>query len=512
MTQAHYHVLVDWDVDGDFDAPEETLDADVIGAQWALGLAAPDDPVAAPAWAEIVLRDPAGRYAPENAAGPLYEKLGPRTLLRLTSTLDGVTRVHFTGWIETITPQPGRTVRLTCAGLAALLQRAEVFLPPGVDQTADGVIAAALAQVAYPPAISGYWLLGTARLGQDTRLPDLTVYADLEAGRARLPYVDALAGSAWDAIRAVTAVERGLCAVDRQGRVIFWNRHHLLKPGAATATLTEREADFTVETDGADLVNEATLTCHPRAVGSGPQVLWTLRTPLRLPHGQAVSLRAHFRDAAGTPLGALSLIPPVAGIDYAAFSTPGDNGLDLTGEVDVTLEAAADSARLTFTQHGLRTAYLRAGAQLRGVALVDDGPLDVTVSAGPSIVRYGRRVLRQDLPLLADPAEAARLARFLVNERGTPYGVVREVTLHGQLGPRILPLVIGLTLGDRLRLTDAASGHDGTYFLVGERHSLRRGGLEHSVTWVLRPAPRIAYWALGIPGAGELGEVTRPAI
>ena len=286
MTQAHYHVLVDWDVDGDFDAPEEMLDADVIGAQWALGLAAPDDPVAAPAWAEIVLRDPAGRYAPENAAGPLYEKLVPRTLLRLTSTLDGVTRVHFTGWIEAIAPQPGRTARLTCAGLAALLQRAEVFLPPGVDQTADGVIAAALAQVAYPPAINGYWLLGTARLGQDTRLPDLTVYADLEAGRARFPYVDALAGNAWDAIQAVTAVERGLCAVDRQGRVIFWNRHHLLKPGSAAATLTEQEADFTVETDGADLVNEATLTCHPRAVGSGPQVLWTLRTPLRLPPGR----------------------------------------------------------------------------------------------------------------------------------------------------------------------------------------------------------------------------------
>ncbi len=509
MTQTRYHIQVDWDEDGDFDQPEETLDADVIGARWALGLAAPDDPVAAPAWAEVLLRDPAGSYAPESGAGPLAGSLVPRRKAAIGVTCAGETRPLFTGWIEAISPRPGRVALLRCAGLEALLQRAEVFLPPGVDQTADGVIAAALAQVAYPPAIGGYWLLGTARLGQATRLPDTAVYADLEPGRTRFPYVEALGGNAWAAIRAAAAAEQGVCLVDRAGRVIFWNRHHLLRAGPPAVTLTAQEADFTVEYDGADMVNDAAVTCHPRAVGAGPEVLWSLQTGLRLEPGEARIVRARLRDSAGNPAGALSLIAPVAGVDYEAFSTPAGNGLDLTGEITAALEPAADSARLTFTNHGTRIAYVRAGAQLRGVALVDRGPLGVGYTDKTSVTRYGRRAFALDLPLLADPAEAASLARFLVNERGAPRGVVREVRLHGQLGPRVLPLVIGHTLGDRVRIVDSASGHAGAYFLVGERHTLRRGGLEHAVTWVLRPAVQIAYWALGVPGQGELGEVTR---
>ncbi len=504
-----YHIQVDWDEDGDFDRPEETLDSDAIGASWALGLDETSASVAAPSFAEVVLRDPAGRYAPENPSGPLAGSLLPRRKLVISAEQAGETRPLFTGWIESITPRPGRTAVLRCAGVEVLLQRAEVSLPPGVDQTADGVIAAALAQVAYPPAIGGYWLLGTARLGQATRLPDVTVYADLEPGRGRFAAVDALRGSAWDVIRRAAEAERGLCFVDRAGRVVFWNRHHLLKAVDVSAALDERAADFQVDYAGADLVNEAAITCHPRAAGTSPEPLWTLGAPLRLAPGVALTVQARLRNAAGLPVGALRLIAPEPGLDYSANARPDGSGLDVTAQVSITLEAAATSARLIVTHTGPQAAYLLAGAQVRGLAWADPGPLTLTHTDAESRTRYGRRAQRLDLPLLADAADAARLARWLVCEGRTPRGVVREVTLHSASDREAPGLIVGRTVGDRVRIEDAASRHRADYHIVGERHRLQRGGLDHTVTWTLRPATLAVYWRLGTPGAGELGAVTR---
>ena len=506
-----YSVQIDWDDDGSFDGPGEALDRDVIAVEWALGLDDPADVAAAESWAMITLRDPAGHYMPENTSSPLYGSLVPRKKVRITSTYGGVTRTHFTGWTESFTPHPDRrTVAIRCTGVEALLRRAEVFLPTATDQTADAVIAAALDQVAYPPAISGYWLLGTARLGLDTRLPDTTTYADLERGRAVFAYVGGWRGgvSAWEAIRAVTQAERGLCFVDRAGRVIFWNRHHLLQALTVAASLDEREANFTVTHDGADMVNHAVITCHPREVGSSPEPLWTLAAPLAIPPGEARTIRARFTADDGERVIGLNPITPAAGTDYTASSTPDGSGADRTGTITVTMDAAASSAVLTFTNHGTTTAYVLPGAQVRGIRVVDRGPADVTYADSASITRYGRRTLGLNLPLIADPVEAGRLARHLVVEGKNPRGSVRTVTLRGEANADIRAAVLAQAIGSRIRLTDSRAGHSGEYHIVGERHMLRHGGTAHQVTWTLRAVSPVAYWRLGVAGAGELGQQT----
>ncbi len=513
MPTAGYAVQIDWDEDGDFDDPAETLSRDVIAAEWALGLARAADSVAAPSWAALTLRDPARRYTPENPDSPLYGSLTPRKKVRITSTHGGLTRVHFTGWTESFTPNADRTTRLRCAGVEALLERAEVFLPLGLNQRADQVIAAVLAQVAYPPALSGYWLLGTARLGRSTRLPDTTTYADLEAGLSVFAYVGDNWGdgvSAWGAIRAATESERGRCFVDRSGRVVFWNRHHLHKQTAVAASFTGRDARFAIGYSGEDLVNRAVVTCHPRDVGSSPQALWTLAAPLAVPPGGSRTVRARFADQSGARIGGLDLVTPVAGVDYQANAAPDGSGTDLTASVSVTLAPSASSAVLTFSNGGPLTAYLLAGAVVRGLRLADWGPLDAEYEDQTSITHYGRRTLGLDLPLLSDAEEAARLARHLVVEGRDPRGRVEAVTLRNTSDDALAAL-LGLTLGDRITLTDARSGHQRDYHIIGERHALRRGGAEHETAWTLAPASPVAYWRLGVSGAGELGAATRLA-
>ncbi len=507
-----YHIRVDWDDDGDFDRPEETLDRDVIGAEWALGLDGPNDCLAAPSRATITLRDPGGRYRPENAAGLLHGALAPRRKVAISSVAGGVTRTHFTGWIESIAPGRDRTAVIVCTGVEDLLRRAEVFLPPATDCTADWLIAAALTQVDYPPALLGYWRLGIARLGIDTRLPDLTTGADLEPGRTIFPYAGdgRTAGiSAWEAIRAAVEAERGLCFVSREGRLIFWNRHHLQGPVVPVLTLSGREADFVPLVAGAGMVNRAEVTCHPREVGGSPETLWTLRTPLHLPPGEARTIRARYADEAGMPLGALSLVAPIAGTDYFASDLRDGSGADHTAVVMVTVEAGVGSARLTFHNRHTVPVYVLPGTRLRGIAVRDRGRVIAAAEDTGSILRYGRRVRRLDLPLIGDPDAAASLARHLVNEGGAPRALAAAVTVRGETNPALRDAVLRLTIGDAIRLVDPELSHDGLYHIVGERHALTGGGTRHAVTWTLRPLSPLVYWRLGVPGAGELGQATR---
>ncbi len=501
-----YHVCIDWDDDGSFDAPEETLDRDVIALEWALGLDNPAACLAAPATAAIALRDPTGRYQPDRADGPLSGALVPRKRVRITREADGRTVTHFTGWLAAITPGRDRTARFHCDGVEALLQRAEVFPPLLVNAPADAIIAAILAGVDYPPALLGHWLLGLSRLGQETRLPDLTTYASLEPGRTTFAWAgdwpDGL--SAWEALRAVVEAERGLCFVDGGGRVVFWNRHHLRLPQPPALTLTDREAAFTPAVTGAALVNRAVVTCHPREVGGAGETVWVLGSPLRLPPGDVRVIRARLRDAAGRQVGALALEAPQPGLDYTARDQPDGSGADRTGEVSLHVTAAGGSALLTLENHGPVSAYLQPGSRLRGTPLRDCGPADASAEDRQSVVRYGRRTATLDLPLLADLDHAAGVARLLVREGSTPRAAVAVVTVSGYV-----PGVLDCAIGDCVRLVDRRGGHDGLYHVLGVRHALARGGAEHTVTWVVRPVPPLAYWRLGIAAAGELGAATR---
>jgi hypothetical protein len=509
MPTARYTIQIDWQADGDTDAAD-VLDRDVIRAEWSLGLTNPADVQAAPSQAVIVLRDPARRYDPAYASGPLYGLLTPRKLLTIRSTYDGVTRVHFTGWTESITPHADRTVTIRASGVEALLQRSEVFLPLGINQTADAVIAAALAQVAYPPAISGYWQLGVARLGIDTRLPDVTTYADLEPGKTRMAYVGDNWGdgtSAWAVLRAVTATERGLCFVDRAGRVVFWNRHHLPKQTTPAVTLTRDQGVMQPVTQGAALVNHAVITCHPRTVGTGTVALWTLQTPLRIPANGTRTIRARFGDDSGVRIGARSLQSPIAGTDYAANAAPDCSGPDRTGSVIMAVEPAGNSALITFTNTSAQPVVVLAGAQVRGIPLVDRGPVDVTDEDVPGITAYGRRTRQLNLPLLSDPELAAGLARHLVVEGAAPRHVADTITVRGNTAVT-LAAILRLTIGDAVAVEGDSGGR---YHIVGERHMLQRGGTQHSAAWTVRIAPPLAYWQLGISGAGELGTVTNLA-
>lgn len=90
-----YHVLLDWDDDGDFDASDEDISADVLALTWRLGMTVPHQHVAPPGFARVTLRSRDRRYSPEAGIPPLT----PGKRIRIQSD-DGTIHTHFTGLIR----------------------------------------------------------------------------------------------------------------------------------------------------------------------------------------------------------------------------------------------------------------------------------------------------------------------------------------------------------------------------------------------------------------------------
>lgn len=492
-----YSVLIDRDDDDTFALD---LAAAATALRWRLG-------VGAPASALVTLRSASRAFAPEGGGADLT---GRR--LRIVSDDGATRRVHFTGHVTRVEPPPGRreqTAALHAEGLDAALARVPARLPPLANARAGAIIARILDAAALRPwPLAGRWLLGRAghcALGQTTRLAAPKIARQLDAGRT----VFVCAGDTWGegvsalaAIQAVTEAERGRFFVDRDGQAVFLDRQRALLPGAPAATFSD-DMDGLDYDYGAAVVNAVRVRCLPRAVGAAGSTLWALPgAQLIAPWGRW-AVTAAFRDEAGQPLGALAVITPVSGHDFSASAGP-DGGADLTGQVDVFLrQAGAAFARLEIRSRTHQPLYLRL--QVRGTPLRQGAPLTVTAASAASAAFYAPDTLTLDLPQLDSLAQARSVARFELARRRVPRGRITALTLAAE---QQRAHVLARTLGDRVRVSEAQTGHAADYFIHAEAHEVTHGGSRHRVSWTLTPADAGVFWALG---RARLGAATRLA-
>ncbi len=458
----------------------------VIALRWRLGQDAP-------AAAAVTVRSADRAFSPESGGANL---IGRR--LRIVSGSGAAQRVHFTGHVCRVEPQPGRralTATLHAEGLDALLARASVRLPPLANVRAGQAIARLLdAAWLRPWPLAGRWLLGRpdhSALGRTTRLAPPGIARRLDAGQTVFAYIGDTWGegvAALDAIRAVAAAERGRFFVDRAGCAVFLDRHRALRPGAPAAVFAD-DMDGLDYVYGADAAQAVRVRCLPRAVGAPGTTLWALPEAQRIAPGGRWHVTAVYRDEAGQPLGALTVIAPVPGHDYSASAAPDGSGTDLTAQVDVFLrEAGAAAARLEIRSRARQPVYLRL--QVRGTPLLRGAALTVEAASAASAAFYGPGALALDLPELDSLAQARGIARFELARRRTPRGRALTLALDGARA-------LALSLSDRVRVVEAQTGHAADYFIAAEAHEVDRGGSRHRVVWSLAPADAGVFWALG---------------
>lgn len=487
-----YLVGLDHDSDGAF----TDVSADVLALEWRLGMNAPDESVSAPGTAAVTVRNINRAYSPE------VNPLSPGTPLRIQSDDGAAIRTHFTGFVSHVEPQPGdqgqRAAVIHAESADSQLRQHRIRLPPQVNVRADTIINGVLDAVPLRRRmLKGRWLIGRvgySELGLNTRLPGATISRSLETGKTAFAYVgDTWADGvpAYEAIRQITEAECGRFFINREGQAIFFNRHHLPQATMSAATF-DNDMDGLHYTYGAGAISQIRVRALPRRLGAEGSVLWMLDTPQRVPPGDLPRrIVARFRDADQRPIGALTLIPPVRGLDFTANAD--FTGEDLTPLVDVILRAADFSAAaLEIRNFSGVPAYLLI--QLRGTPLVQGDPITIEYESLYRQALHGLRVLALDLPALDSAEQADMLARYELARRKQPRGEVRTITLAG---PPHRAQILARALFDRITIRETQTGHAADYFIVAEAHRVDLGGERHTATWTLESARAGAFWLLG---------------
>lgn len=490
-----YNVGVDRDDNGDFD----DITADVLALRWRLGMRAAHDSMAEPGIAQITVRNVDQSYSPE------VHPLQPGQVVRIQSDGSSI-RTHFTGHITHIEPQPGNQGRRAAVIHAAdaiwQLQQHTVRLPPQVNVRAGAVIEQILDRVPFRRTkLRGYWVLGKAghgELGTNTRLPIPNIPRSLESGETVFAYI----GDTWGdgipacaALRQVIEAERGRFFVDRSGQAVGYSRHHLLKDTVSLAVFSDDMAGLEYDY-GSDTISQVQVRLLPRSLGPTGSVLWELDNAQLIPARSEtpVQIVARFRDDQQRPIGALTLIPPVPGLDYTAGARADGSGPDLTASIDVTLRRVDFSAALLeIRNRAQRDAFLQAGARLRGTPLYAGDPLLIEQVSYGSLVFHSPQMLVFDLPALDSVAQAESLARYELARRKAPRGHIRSLTLSSHLHAA---QIVARTLFDCITVREGQTGHDTDYFIVAESHVVDAGGWRHHVTWTLESADANTFWVL----------------
>lgn len=512
-----WSIEVDWDRKGNFDGQYDDVTNRTVMAQWFLGERKPYQEAADEVKLSLILDNSDKRFSPEYQGGPLHNKLHPFKPVRIQSNDGSTIRTHWVGWIESIQPKVNSfgelSAEITAAGPMQFFKSAETGLELQENLRTDEIIAALLQEVVIPPALVGAWILGrvgNSEVGQTTRTVKTAGYSTLDEGVTTL----AIAGDNWvtrggrtdeqkntfdvyRAIKDVAAAERGRFLFSRDGKALFWNRHHLLQGEAPVAPFDNTMKDLVYQYAGLDdFKNEIVVTCHPRTITeSADVILWELAEAVKIPGGETRTINAKYQDESGNRIGGKNI-----SLTNVKFKQ---------GTATIKLEEKANSASLEITNTRKGEAVLTS-CVLRGQKITDFGQMEATAIDAASMVDYGRRTMKMNLPSVDNFDNAQQIAYFELHRRSQPRGAVSSLSLssHGLEGGGEHTHQLARTLGDKITLKEAQTAHKADYYIIGEQHKLSAGATLLETTWYLEPASTHYPWKLGVERRSELGRVT----
>jgi hypothetical protein len=517
-------IAVDWNRDGDFSDTYDDVTSRVISATWVMGTQKPWQDIADNSVLKLTLDNADRLFSSENGSSLLNGMVVPQRPVRIQSNDDTTTRTHWIGWIESIAPVVGqygkRTVEIIAAGAMQFLKTTETKLPLQENKKTSDIIAELIREVVMPPALSRAWVLGrigNSEMGASTYLADTAAYSTLDTGILTLGIaadnwvIDGASDAkkqSFDVYRAigdVTAAEHGKFFFDREGKAVFWNRHRLLQGGTPSATFDDTMTEMLYSYAGMDhLKNEVIVVCHPRRQGaSSTDTLWELgESVINVTAGQTRKLYVQYEDDNGKRVGARNVTIDLPSLVFAQ------------GTATVTVEAKANGAELVLVNSGAVDAVVTA-LKVIGRKIFDDGEIEASALDSGSIIDYGRRTLKLNMPSIDNVQQAQYIANFERDRRKQPKGIVNAVTVksHGKNGGTHHTQQLALTIGSLIRVKEFQTGHDAEYYVTGEAHELTMGTTLWKTTWYLEPAPTVAElpWKLGVAGRSELNQTTQLA-
>ncbi|MGJ3238810.1 MAG: hypothetical protein ACFE0Q_08910 [Anaerolineae bacterium] len=487
-----YHFLIDDDDDGQFTQTGDNIRADVIRAEWQLGMARPYDAVSAVAQATLTVRNWQRHYSPE-ASGKLIGK--PLTII----SDDGTPRTHFSGFIAQVIPQTGdqgqREAQIIAYGRERELAQQTVRLPPAINWRADHALDAILTQIHWRyPRLVGMCIIGQSTIGncEIFAASPLTIHAD--QGRSVFAFMadDWAEGLPADqAVLAIMRGEGGRFFFNRVGEAVFYHRHHLLSDTAPNLQFDNRMS--ALDYRYGDVINQVTVTLTPRRIGAPFSTLWSLVQTMRIAPDSTLTLTARYQ-LEGQSVGAVDVSAPRPYADYQAYDHPTRTDHDRTDMLQVRMSERGTSASVLELHNPTAQALYLTRLTLNGTPLITGDPLTLTAQDRVRMTYDGLHARQINLPVITDIDEAQSILQWELQRHSQARGRALSLTTDTHQHPHA---TLALTLFDTIRISETQTDHHADYHIIAEQHSVDAGGTQHRVRWLLEPAERDLFFIIG---------------
>lgn len=512
---AQFKFYVDWNKNGDVTDSGDDITEYVLSANWNVGFREPFKSAAGSTKAQLTLKNADRTFSPEYSGGTYFGEIWAGRPLRVDAIYSGGTVTLWSGYTDEIQPAIGtkagdKTATLTAFGVDEFLKRAKFDVGIQTAISSDDAIESILDDVIIIPATTnGPWLAGIpghSEAGVTTYAQESGLVETFETGKTTFEYVGddwPEDTPAWDAIADITEAERGKLFVNRDGELVFWNRHHLLSDNALDESLIDGWQSMNYQyIPRAYTHNVVRLTANPRKLGSSDtEVLYQLGTDetIEIAPGETKSIRPHFGEQTSeVRVAAVDVTPPNTS-DGTFHLSQGDAQI-------ITFDVKMVTVVIEIQNPGTQKAIVDT-LTIKGRKLTQYNKVTIEVEDGQAQYDAGGedRTLSLDLALVQSEADARNIAEYELFRRKDPRGQIFDVGWISS-GTAAVARALTRAIGDRISITEGQTGHAGEYFIVGEEHTV--SGLSHRWRWYVEPADLNEYWLAGVVGRSEAGVST----
>lgn len=439
-----------------------------------------------------LLNNEGSSFSPFNTASPLSGSLLPGRRVQIEGTVGGTSRVLWTGYLNSIVPEPDakglNTARMEAIGPLGWLNQRKVSMPQVSNMLTGSTIGTLLGRVG--------WSGGTL----------------LDDGQTTLTRFWADKQQTISALRLPEETEAGFIVETKTGTIAFEDRHHRLKsPHTASVGTYTDDSTGTLVYSGlrqedalASVFNVLEAEVRLFSTGTlGP--LWSFSgtgaNALVERDGGTLVLWAQYPnpDSPTQAIAADSWTTPVGTTDYTAHADAVGTGALLTPDVAVAVSAFSNALKMTFTNNnGTQDAYLTK-LEVRGVPVNRDDPVKVNSEDSASQTKYGERTYPSPAQFLPNALEAQDWCRYNLALYKEPVPIL-SLTVDANRDTSHLAQAFDRDVSDRITVVGtgrAGLGVSQDFFIERESHSVdaRR---THTVTWELSDAAKFSeFWVLG---------------
>ena len=522
MARGTYVLAVDWNNDGDFSDSGEDITARTLNVEWKRGNDYASQLVGKVVAGTLVadLNNESGDYSTFNTSSALTGNLLPGRKVTLTGNDGSTTRTLWTGFLDSIEPQPSatgaNTARLRAIGPLGYLNKFEVSTTMFASKKAGELIGE---------------ILDVAGWSDDDR--------DIDDGIVEFPRFWCERTKTLKALRLVEETETGLLEESAAGKIVYRDRH-----ARSTDTLSTTSQATYSDGSGASLAysavtqvdplkfiyNElrAKLQLHSGAwildsaslgvqteLAEDPSVLWThpevgSNSP-SITAGATKTFTAQYPQSgsANTARAVDFWQNLTASTDYLANDQADGEGTNRTSSITVTLTKRAQSMDIALANGHSGTVYITK-LQAQGNAVSAKNEFEVSATDSTSQTTFGKRTYPHPGKFVPDADEAQNWADFHVAAWKDPVPLLK-LTLVGNRSTATLTDVMSREISDLVTVTatgGAGLGIDEDFFVEAVHHQID-SQLNHRATFTLSQAS--GYAGFFVVGTSSLGNSTRLA-